>query len=512
MDTKLLLVKSITLLYRESQLTPYTVNSADIVNNILTVIKLPDSYVTADFGKDPTVQLRETVRWMCNNTVGNPYDKTELLQRLRVNCGNDDGLFDSFYAGMNGELSEEEIKKLTNSYRKSLNAFLNQTKVKEIVKTFHTRMTFQPHTIDWRHVMRDFKEELEPYTDLEEVNFTGNKHMVTSVNFDNYNAVRGVLDRSVSETSTGGVFRMGLQGLNRMFGPHGGLRRGEAVLTSALKFNYKSGLCLDMFRWAAIYNTPVLIDPERKPLLVRMSLENTVEQDMMSLYKSLAENELGLPVDTSSIDIDEATRYVIKEMTKTGFHIDMSRYDPTEMTFHDLFEIFEKYEADGYEVQLANIDYLNCLSKRGCAVGPAGVDIKDLYKRTRNFFNIRKTTFITPHQMSTDAKMLLRGGETDFVKEVVDKGYYEGCKSLDTEPDLEIHQHIVKVNGESYLTLQRGKHRKVGETNPNDLYTVYKFENYATIPDDINGPDRSRKSVGGGTRAEGGVAAWWDGV
>ena len=106
--------------------------------------------------------------------------------------------------------------------------------------------------------------------------------------------------------------------------------------------------------------------------------------------------------------------------------------------------------------------------------------------------------------------MLLRGNASDFVKEVVDKGYYEGCKSLDTEPDLEIHQHIVLVNGVKYLTLQRGKHRKVGETNLNDLYTVYKFEDYANIPDDINGPDRSRRSVGGGTAHEGGAAAWWD--
>ena len=512
MDTKLLLVKAITLLYRESLMVPRGPGSAALVDNILVVIKLPDSYTTGDFGRDPLVSLRETARVMAQNPVEWVYDKTELLQRLRVNCNNDEPLWESLLAGIDSKLDADELRATCIAYRRSIEIFLGQGKIKDILKKYHTKVTFQPNSVDWRNLIRDIKDELEPYSGLDDGLGKGNKHAITRVNFSDYDAVRGVMQGGHDELDTHGVFKMGLQGLNRMFGPHGGLRRGESILTSALKFNYKSGMCLDMFRWAAIHNTPMLIDTERKPLLLRMSLENSVEQDILSLYKSLAENETQLPVDITSVDIDEATRYVIAEMTKTGFHIDMSRYDPSEMTYHDLFEIVEGFESDGYEVQFASIDYLNCLSKRGCAAGPAGVDIKDLYRRTRNFFNIRKTTFITPHQMSTDAKMLLRGNATDFVKEVVDKGYYEGCKGLDTEPDLEIHQHIVKVNGESYLTLQRGKHRKVGETRASDLYTVYKFEDYGNIPDDINGPDRSRRSVGGGTAHEGGAAAWWDGA
>ncbi len=512
MDTKLLLVKAITLLYRESLLVPRVTSSAPMVNDILVVIKLPDSYTTGDFGRDPLVSLRETARVMAQHPEGWVYNKTELLQRLRVNCNADEALYESFLAGIDLPLEGDALKGTCIAYRRSLETFLAQGKIKAILKKYHTMATFQSNSVDWRNLVRDIKDELEPYNNIDDGVTHGNKHAITRINFSDYDSVRGVLQRSHDELDVSGVFRMGLQGVNRMLGPHGGLRRGESLLTSALKSNYKSGMCLDMFRWAAIYNTPMLLDPERKPLLVRMSLENSVEQDIRALYKSLAENETQLPVDTDAVDIDEATRYVIAEMTRSGFYVDMSRYDPTEMTYHDLFEIIEGFESDGFEVQFASIDYLNCLSKRGCAAGPAGVDIKDLYRRVRNFFSIRKTTFITPHQLSSEAKMLLRGNASDFVKEVVDKGYYEGCKSLDTEPDLEIHQHIVLVNGVKYLTLQRGKHRKVGETNLNDLYTVYKFEDYANIPDDINGPDRSRRSVGGGTAHEGGAAAWWDGA
>jgi len=94
----------------------------------------------------------------------------------------------------------------------------------------------------------------------------------------------------------------------------------------------------------------------------------------------------------------------------------------------------------------------------------------------------------------------------------VDKGYYEGCKSLDTEPDLEMHQHIVVVNGEKYLTLQRGKHRKFTITPENDLYYVYKFDPIGGVRDDINGRDMSRRSVGGNAVADGGGEAWYSGI
>lgn len=511
MDTKLLLVKSITLLFRESQVIPITMNSASMINDILTIIKLPETYVSGDFANTGVTALQETLRWMANNSLTHTYDKNELLQRLHVNCGNDESLYECFVQGIQPDLGEEALKAMIVSYRKSLFTFTNQEKVKAIMKRFTNQLMFQPQTIDWRCIIPTIKQELEPFNDLDEGSSSESKHLVTRVNFNDFNSVRNTLARGQEELKSVGVFKMGLQGLNRMTGQFGGLRRGESVLTSALQSNYKSGLCLDMFRWAAIYNQPYMIDPQRKPLLIRMSLENKVEQDILTLYKSLAENETGLPVDTACVDVDEATRYVIQELTKNGFHIDMSLYDPSEMTFYDIFQMIEQFEKDGYEVQLLNIDYLNMISKKGCAQGPHGVDIRDLYRRMKNFCAKRSTTFITPHQLSSDAKGLIRGNfsQGDFVKEIAGKGYYDGCKGLDQEPDLEIHQHIAIVGEEKYLTLRRGKHRKNGETPMSDLYCVYKFENYANIPDDLYRKDQSRKSVGGGTVAEGGMPAWW---
>lgn len=58
--------------------------------------------------------------------------------------------------------------------------------------------------------------------------------------------------------------------------------------------------------------------------------------------------------------------------------------------------------------------------------------------------------------------MLIRNGmDEQFVAEIKNKGYYDGCRTLDQEVDMELYIHIVKVDGRSYLTLQRGKHRVI---------------------------------------------------
>jgi hypothetical protein len=111
----------------------------------------------------------------------------------------------------------------------------------------------------------------------------------------------------------------------------------------------------------------------------------------------------------------------------------------------------------------------------------------------------RKILFITPHQLSTEAKRLVRQGVENFVQEIAGKGYYDSCGTIDQEVDMEIYLHIVKMNGRSYLTIQRGKHRKSGAiTKEKDLFCVYQFEEVGGIPDDVNGPNMARRHIGGG--------------
>lgn len=105
---------------------------------------------------------------------------------------------------------------------------------------------------------------------------------------------------------------------------------------------------------------------------------------------------------------------------------------------------------------------------------------------------------ITPHQLSTEAKQLIRDGRQDFVKEIAEKGYYDKCRTIDNEVDIELYIHIEKLNKKSYLTIQRGKHR-VPTIIPDELkYIVLPFYDIAGIPDDYGKADTTCKKVGGG--------------
>jgi hypothetical protein len=83
---------------------------------------------------------------------------------------------------------------------------------------------------------------------------------------------------------------------------------------------------------------------------------------------------------------------------------------------------------------------------------------------------------------------LIRTGvpESEFVKEIAEKGYFAGSKQLDQEVDLEIYLHLFKQNKETYISVQRGKHRIPSILSDEKKYFLLKFPKGMPIPEDIN--------------------------
>jgi len=183
-------------------------------------------------------------------------------------------------------------------------------------------------------------------------------------------------------------------------------------------------------------------------------------------------------------------------MERTGYTIRMLRVNPTLWGYRDICNYILALEAEGYEVHLLMLDYLAMVPTVGCTEGPMGSDLRDMFRRMRNFCSPRKITLITPHQLSTEAKMLIREGRQNFVQELVGKGYYDKCRTIDNEVDIEIFIHIEKVNGKSYLTIQRGKHRLNGITPQEYLYFALEFMDTGSILDDVGKFDSTLKKPG----------------
>ena len=306
---------------------------------------------------------------------------------------------------------------------------------------------------------------------------------------DELKAVCAEAGVEISELSTH------LQGLNDMC--NGGFRRGEFIMTSALPHMNKTGFGLDVFEGVARFNEPYLFDVKKKPLLLRISFEDDVEMNFNHLFKHMWERENNEIATTADKDPEAIAEYVMKRMTETGWHVHMHKVDPSMWTIFDVFAFVRELEADGYEVAMCMLDYMRKMPTTGCMQGVAGFDVRDMARRSRNFFNSRKTTFYTPHQVSTQGKEISRMTPNGFVKMLPNGGFYDGCKSLDAEIDLEIFQHIEQLNGHKYLTLQRGKHRNAPQIPEDKKYIVYAFNDIAGIPPDIGKENTVLRKVGG---------------
>jgi hypothetical protein len=507
MDPKLLLVKIITLLFCESKTDRATPSNA-LCKEAIGTIRQAETTLDTEAGREMLANLRSTALWMCENSGDYFYDKVTFLQRIKLNTLGDESLYQALADGIGVDYDPEILKRVVMETHKDIRNYFSQIKVREIMSDAQYRLRYRPETVDWGTFIHEVVNKLEPYMSNVE-NEVGD--MIEEFDLDNVDAAAKLFQKAKDEHKAVGVMSFGLQGFNRMWGAKRGARGGEFLIIGALSHNYKSGLCMDLFRWICLYNTPVRRNPNKIPLVVYCSFENDLAPNVLDIYIRMKEQETGKKVEAGKIDVTEALQYLKEKLQATGYAIKLVHFEPTNFTYQDLQDLVIKYELAGYEVHAFLCDYLDMMSKKGCDnSGPTGTATRDLYRRTRNFMTRRSIFFATPHQLSPGAKQLVRNGvEEDFAKEVAMKGYYDGCSKIDQEADIEIIAHIVKVNGIKYLTLQRGKHRYNNTTPEADMFMVYRFNEVGGIWDDIGKPDSSRRVVGGDTMADGGGGPFW---
>lgn len=499
MTPRLLLLKIITLLHLESRIEGDTNRSVDLTNSLLETVKIPEADIgLVESERDIIGALYNICRKLSVAAPGDEPDRSDLLQEIRLHCGTETDLYDSFKEGVILDLSQDGLKKRTSFLRKELKEYQYREVTKKRIYDVANTLRFKENSVeDMDQYLRQFS------TDLESSLTKSNKKdeaIIGTIDFSDKSTVENVAKNVQEEDNGVGRLKFHLQDLNDML--NGGQRRGEFLCSSALPHNNKTGFSLDCFAGVAMFNTPYLFNPAKKPLLLRISFEDDVELNFNHLFKHLWEQEYGEVATTKDKTPEQIAEYVMNKLTATGFEIIMLKVDPSMWTIFDLFAYVRDLEAEGFEVVMCMLDYMRKMPTTGCVQGIAGADIRDMARRCRNFFNARKIAFFTPHQISTQAKEIQRAVPKDFVKILPGGGYYDGCKSLDAEIDIELFQHIEKHNGFSYLTLQRGKHRGAPIISEDSKYLVYQFHDIGGIPPDIDKERTGLKKVGGKPKHE----------
>lgn len=511
LSPKQLLINCITLLTLEHTPGVSTVASKEIIGEVLESLPLPETTVDFDHSRQTFLELRSILLWLLALPEGSFAETSEILQRARVACREESYLYEAIAQVLEANYdSVDAVSKKIQSYRYSLNNYLNENKITEILKEYHHKTVFKRNQVtDMLSLVTEMGERLEPYVNGRER--ARHRALVGEISTTKPDSLAEILAKAKASSSIEGVLQSGWKGLNRALGRSGGFSRGTFCVVGGLQHNFKTGFMLSVLTHMAMFNTPAMADPTKKPLLLFLSMENELDVNITWIYQYLKENETGEPVVLAEIDPAAASQYVLERLQATGYTVKMLRLDPDEINLPEFIQFIDSFHADGYEIHAILCDYLNMLSKAGIQTRVAGDDVIRVFRRVRNYCSPRGIFFLTPHQLSSDALQLTRDNVEDFVKMVAGKGYYDGCRRLGQDPDLELFIHIVSVNGKSYLTVQRGKHRGV-VTPERDRYFVLPFQDVGTIPWDVDKDDEiTLSSPGGGAFGDpAAVGAWWE--
>lgn len=467
-----ILFKCITLLYRESQLDDISSDSSkDLVKTIIAQMKnIRKPLVGGE--TDTTEELLTLCLDMVNNIEG--YDKLNLIQTLQVILKDNPTLLESIEKIINVEIEPPGLKRSIVSLRKHLYNYYRETETINIIK----KASYQLSLGKLEEGIQEFTSKLiinlEALNTISRVKDAG---IVDEIDISDEEELDKVLTKVKKQTIGDGRLKTGWKELNEML--NGGFRLGETVLTSALQHNYKSGFLRSLFAQLCMYNKPVLKNKDKKPLNLFISFEDDADIIAEFFYKYLYFSNTGEDPDISFLSTKEVSDYLKEHLTRTGYNVKFIRANPAEWTYKSILNKILEYEASGFEIHVLVVDYLSKLPTTGCDnTGPMGTAFRDMLTRMRDYTASKSTLFLTTHQLSTDAKQLIRNGipAKDFVKEIANKGYYEGSRQLDQVVDLEIHQHIAKLGrGKYYLTIQRGKRRYPEIVDDDKKYFMLPF-------------------------------------
>lgn len=507
MDVKALLAKCISLLFREGQSGENDL-SKQLVLDVITTLKINSNDIS---GTDSTVnELKNIVLNMVSKEHPTPYN--DLIQHIRIACSSDVVLFESIQDNISFQLDEDELKRTILSYRFELNKYLKEKKATMLLDKMTFDLKFNRDKIgDLNQYM---SSNLNGIIDL--VNYSGEEipGIICEVDLSDIDAVAEQFELIRKENDGSRTIKMPWQAMNRMI--RGGLRLGQLTTVGGLAHNNKTGVSLSMFISGCIFNNPknLQTDQKKKPLMLLISFEDDMLIVLFNLYILLKENLENVKItdeDKQRLSSREAAEYVYKKLSDTGYDIRIIRADSSTWSYAEIQSCILQFESQGYEIHLTLIDYLNLANKNGLSHSRADADIQELFRRTKNFFAAKNIALLTPVQLSPDAMELKRQGNKMLAMQISDGSYYEGCRGLSREPELEIFVDIVKDNGRKYQTFARGKHRGQNDTPEEHKFFILEFQKIGGLRWDINGTDTSLSKFGSVRNAEGEEeGAFWD--
>jgi len=376
-----ILIKMLTLLYREKEIENDTSDSKDLVRTVLSVFT-SDNRDNQFIGGDGSVE--DDLKHLILDLLNNPdnYDKVSLLQSINLIFKNKPDLCKIVTNAIDNEFSQASLKRTVVSIRNLINNYYKEEKLKATI----SKASYQMRTgkLDGDTITAYTQKLITALEALSLKARTKDPGIMDELDIGDENGLGAVLNKVKNQKVEGGKLLSGWKELNEM--TQNGFRRGIMCMIAALQHNYKSGFMQSLFMQFAMHNKPALDDPTKKPLILYISFEDDSEVFTEFMYRYLYYNENNELPDLTKVTGAEVASYIRKRLSVNGYHVKMMRVNPSEWTYKSLFNKVLELEANGYEIHAMLIDYLYKLPTTGCVTsGPTGNDVLDLFNRVRNF-------------------------------------------------------------------------------------------------------------------------------
>lgn len=430
---------------------------------------------------------------LCKEIIGHQLNISEhkmdiinLFKRQLTNAifRKDNYIKDSLKSIVESEISPTRIADITkrlnniiswhisNKYITKLYGQLKESKLSYSVDDQETALCNVKNLIDeFRTNINDVEAIASKYGPVEVIDMS-NKESIR-------NAHKLFKERRVNH-----ILRTGLQGLNKMFGPSGGMALGESILFAARTHHFKSGMLTKMAQWIPMYSK--LPDGlMKKPMILFISLENEGYQNMMKLFKEMyvaLKGELP-PLGMSDDDI---VNDIYEFFNQSGYTLVIERYLPENFGCDELIALVERYENSGFKIIACIIDYLTQMKTHttGSSSNAGKHDLlQTICNRVVNYCKALGITMITAHQLNRGASDIAASGIPHPVKHFSER-HFAGSTGIAREFDCIFYQEIEKDEaGASWLTMHWGKHRYVDDTPEVDKFAAFPFTSKGILDD-----------------------------
>lgn len=493
MNDLLVLVKILSALYQAKKLKD---------NNLITELvetfeelPKPNSDVFSQ-DKETREAIRATIHWLLKQPNDDPVIIKLLKQRVELFSKNDDSLKRTIEAGLEECASEEETRRLV--YKHITEIRLNaeteafQKKFKQALAPFYFKDIAEMQRSDWGNLIDLIQERVNAAYDERQSEIV---HTVTSGTPESFFEIIAMAKK---ENSKQGILRLGLHALNQMLEPDSGMRRSKFYLINALTNRGKSLTMAHILASVGLYNVPMLRNPTKIPTLLMESSEDTMDLIIMRMYK-LALSVRGILDGDFQVDAaEDIVTTIVNCFKENGWFLIINQIEANKDSMQSMFDRVRNLEMKGHEIIWYGYDYLGLVPIDKIPGESKSDKLQILFRRVRSFMIARGICFVTPHQLSPEAKKMLK--ETDdesevyFAREVAGKSMTETSTKITNEVDVELTIHVAKTPTKNYFTACVGKSRGEG-CEPSKRFAIYDLDPVHGLKHDILGKPAFRRSL-----------------